>query len=193
MRTPSLAFVLVAALAGCSASTSTRTVTGQLRTSNPNTVVTAQSMNQQLYTSGITSTGQFALQLPTGASYALNVGSAQIDWPTSTGPARWARLGDGATLDLGHVSKQSSGHYACDHHASSDDHCDREDNDDGGDDDHGDDDGDHGGSYGGSGGYGGGHACDGGTHSGGGGSGGGGGGGAGGAGGGGGGGGAGVP
>jgi hypothetical protein len=149
MRTTLFALALVAA--GCSGATTTRTVTGQLRTSAP---VTAQSTAQQQYVGDVSSSGRFTLQLPTGASYELFVGKGQLDWPTSTGPARWAKLGGGPTLDLGHVSKRSDGHYTCDHQASDDDHCDRDDNDDGGDDDHGDDDGEYGGDH---------HACDGGA------------------------------
>jgi hypothetical protein len=168
MRTQSLAFVLVAALAGCSGS-STRTVTGQLMTRTSSAVV-AQSMNHEAFSSDVSSTGQFTLQLPTGASYELAVGQTRINWPTAQGAARWAKLGAGPTLDLGHVSK-SGDHFDCDHHGSDDDHCDRDDDHDGGDD--GDDGDGHEGS----------HSCDGGSHSGGGGSGGGGAGGSGGAGG----------
>ena len=153
MRAQFLGFVLVAAL-GCSAPT--RTVTGQIATSTQSLVV-AQSLDHQKFSSSVTD-GRFTLQLPAGASYTLNLGSARIDWPTATGPARWAKLGSGPTLDLGHVSK-SGDHFTCDHQGSDDDHCDD-------DDDHGDD--------------GDGHECDGGTHTGGGGSGGGGAGGAGG-------------
>jgi len=173
MRTQSLAFVLVAALAGCGSAGSTRTVTGELRGAAPGAMVVAQSAQHQQFSSSVSSTGRFTLQLPTGASYALAVGSARVDWPTATGAAHWARLGGGATLDLGHVTRQSDGHFACDHQGSDDDHCDRDDGGDGGDDDHGDDDhggdddhdrdggddGDH-------------HACDGGGFNGGGGSGG---------------------
>jgi len=155
MRTQSLAFVLVAALAGCSGS-ATRTVTGQLTTRTSSAVV-AQSMNHEAFSSDVSSTGRFTLQLPTGNSYELLVGQMRIDWPTAQGASRWAKLGSGPTLDLGHVSK-SGDHFACDHHASDDDHCDRDDDHDGGDD--GDD---------GDGPSGGGHSCDGGSHSGGGG------------------------
>ena len=155
MRTQYLAFVLVAALAGCSGS-STRTVTGQLMTRTSSAVV-AQSMNHEAFSSDVSSTGHFTLQLPTGASYELAVGQTRINWPTAEGAARWAKLGAGPTLDLGHVAK-SGDHFECDHHGSNDDHCDRDDDRDGGDD--GDDhDGDH-------------PSCDGGSHSGGGGSGG---------------------
>ena len=146
MRTTLLA--LAVAAIGCSAPTETRTVTGQLRTTSS---VTAQSMDHQQFQSSVSS-GRFTLQLPTGASYELLVGKSHISWPTATGPARWARLGSGATLDLGHVSKDSDGNYSCDHQGSEDDHCDRDDGDGGDDDDHGDDDGDH-------------HACDGGASS----------------------------
>jgi hypothetical protein len=159
MRTQSLAFVLVAALAGCSGS-STRTVTGQLMTRTSSAVV-AQSMNHEAFSSDVSSTGHFTLQLPTGASYELAVGQTRINWPTAEGAARWAKLGAGPTLDLGHVAK-SGDHFECDHHGSDDDHCDRDDDHDGGDDEGGGDDGDeHEGS----------HSCDGGSHSGGGGSG----------------------
>jgi len=158
MRTQFLAFVLVAALAGCSGS-STRTVTGQLMTRTSSAVV-AQSMNHESFSSDVSSTGRFTLQLPTGASYELAVGQTRIDWPTAQGAARWAKLGNGPTLDLGHVSK-SGDHFECDHHGSDDDHCDRDDDRDGGDD--GDDGDDHDGDH---------HSCDGGSHSGGGGSGG---------------------
>ena len=174
MRAHSLALVLVAAV-GCSSSSPTRTVTGQLRSSTSNPVV-ATSMDHQLFTASVGASGSFALQLPTGNSYELTIGAARVDWPTATGPARWAKLGDGATLDLGHVSRQSDGHYACDHHGSEGDHCDRDDDHDGGDDDHGEDGGDREGDHDDGGDHGGSHACDGGTHSGGGGSGGGGGG-----------------
>ena len=164
MRASLWALALAASI-GCSSSTPTRTVTGQLRATSSTAVVTAQSMDHQEYQSSVSSTGRFTLELPTGRSYALDVGRAQLDWPTATGPARWARLGSGATLDLGHVSRTSDGHYACDHRGSEDDHCDRDDGDGGDDDDHGDDDGDYGGGH---------HGCDGGASSGGGGAGGGG-------------------
>ena len=164
MRAHSLALVLIAAVGGCSSSTATRTVTGQLRTSTASAVV-ATSMNHQQFTSDVAATGRFALQLPTGASYALDVGSSRVDWPTASGPARWARLGSGATLDLGHVTRQSDGHWSCDHQGSDDDHCDRDDDHDGGDDDHGDDD--HGGDGDGDRDGGDHHACDGGSQSGG--------------------------
>lgn len=154
MRTQFLAFVLVAALAGCSGS-STRTVTGQLMTRTSSAVV-AQSMNHESFSSDVSPTGRFTLQLPTGASYELAVGQTRINWPTAQGDARWAKLGNGPTLDLGHVSK-SGDHFECDHHGSDDDHCDRDDDRDGGDDD-GDDGDDHDGDH---------HSCDGGSHSGG--------------------------
>lgn len=160
MRASFFALTLVAASLGCSSSPApTRTVTGQLRSTNA--TVTAQSADHQQFASSMTS-GRFTLQLPTGASYELLVGNAQISWPTAKGPARWAKLGEGPTLDLGHVSRQSDGHYACDHQGSDDDHCDRDDDEDGGDTDDHDDDG-----YGGYGGYGGGehHGCDGGASS----------------------------
>jgi len=159
MRAHSLALVLVAALGGCSSSASTRTVTGQLRSSTSNDVV-AQSMDHQLFTAKVAATGTFALQLPTGASYELTIGASRVDWPTASGPARWAKLGSGPALDLGHVTRGSDGHFSCDHHASDGDHCDRDDGHDGGDDDdHGDDGDDHddGGDHQGS------HSCDGGT------------------------------
>lgn len=154
MRAYSLALGLAGVLgAGCSSSSApTRTVTGQLTSS---AMVTAQSADQQAF-DGTMAAGRFTLQLPTGTSYQLTVGKAHILWPTAQGGSRWARLGDGAALDLGHVHKRSDGDYDCDHKASSGDHCDRDDgmNDaDGGDhDDYGHDDGDHddhGGSYGG--------------------------------------------
>ena len=148
MRAHSLTFVLVAALAGCSGS-STRTVTGQLMTRTSSAVV-AQSMNHEAFGSDVSSTGRFTLQLPTGASYELAVGQTRIDWPTAQGAARWAKIGAGPTLDLGHVS-QSGDHFECDHQGSDDDHCDKDDDRDGGDD--GDDGDDHDGDH---------HACDGG-------------------------------
>jgi hypothetical protein len=165
-----LAFVLVATLAGCSAQPATRAITGQLRAAAPNSVVVAQSASHRHFTAAVAATGRFTLQLATGDSYALDVGPARIDWPTATGPARWAKLGSGPTLDLGHVAKTSDGHYECDHHGSNDDHCDRDDSRDGGDDDdHGDDDGDHDGGDHDDGDHDGDHhACDGGTHAGGG-------------------------
>ena len=162
MRASFFALTLVAASIGCSSSSApTRMVTGQLRTTS-NATVTAQSADNQQFAGSMSGSGRFTLQLPTGASYELLVGRSQISWPTAQGPARWAKLGEGPTLDLGHVSKQSDGHYTCDHQGSDDDHCDRDDDEDGGDHEDHDDDG-----YGG---YGGGehHGCDGGTQSGGG-------------------------
>lgn len=160
MRASFFALTLVAASIGCSSSSApTRTVTGQLRTTT-SAAVTAQSADNQQFASSMSGSGRFTLQLPTGASYELFVGTAQLSWPTAKGPARWAKLGEGPTLDLGHVSKQSDGHYTCDHQGSDDDNCDRDDDEDGGDTEDHDDDG---------------YGCDGGTQSGGGGAGGGGG------------------
>ena len=164
MRASFFALTLVAASIGCSSSSApTRTVTGQLRTTT-SAAVTAQSADHQQFASSM-SGGRFTLELPTGASYELLVGNALVSWPTAKGPARWAKLGTGPTLDLGHVTKQSDGHYASDPEGSDDDQCDRDDDEDGGDTEDHDDDG-----YGGSGGYGGGehHGCDGGMQSGGG-------------------------
>lgn len=141
MRTSSLALALAGVVAaGCSASsTPTRTVTGQLTSSRGSIV--AQSAEHQTFDGSVAASGRFTLQLPTGASYQLLVGSAHVNWPTAAGSSRWAKLGAGAPLELGSLYKRSDGDYDCDHHASSDDHCDRDDDMDGH--DGGDHDGDH--------------------------------------------------
>jgi hypothetical protein len=158
MRAQLSSLVLVAALTGCSGS-APRAVTGQLMAAPANAVVTARASDHQQASATVAAGGRFTLQLATNTSWSLAVGPAQLDWPTASGPARWAKLGGGATLDLGHVSLKRDGHWACDHQGSDDDHCDKDDDRDGGDDgDDGDDgDGDHH--------SGGGHACDGGSGS----------------------------
>lgn len=109
--------------AGCSGQPagSTRVVTGQLRVSTAGLtrpVVVAESSQHRVFVANVTASGRFALTLPPGAAYRLTLAStarashydavARINWPLASGAARWARLGDGDTLDLGNVYKRGT-------------------------------------------------------------------------------------
>jgi hypothetical protein len=153
MRTSSLVVALVGAVglvAGCSSQPSTRAVTGQLRvdTSAMNhPVVIAQSSDHHVFVANVTASGRFTLQLPAGVAYRMTLASstsrsgvyssaARINWPLASGAARWAVVGDGATINLGAVYQRGSKPTGL---GTSCDSC-------GGDDsDHGDDD--HGGCH----------------------------------------------
>lgn len=128
MRTTSLALALVGALGlaastgGCGAQPPTRAVTGQLRvdtTKMNHPVVLAQSSDHRVFVGSITASGRFTLQLPSNLSYRLTLASstsngaiysaaARINWPLASGAARWAKIGDGAALDLGAVYMRGS-------------------------------------------------------------------------------------
>jgi uncharacterized membrane protein YgcG len=63
--------------------------------------------------------GSFRLQIPTGVAYRITLANstrsstgytsvARMSWPLESGPARWAKIAGGDTLDLGHVYQRGT-------------------------------------------------------------------------------------
>jgi hypothetical protein len=107
-------------------STNPRIVSGKLVTAGyqlDNPVVIAESGDHRVFVTHLQPDGSFQLQLPSNVAYRLTVANstrsstgfasvARINWPLSTGASRWAKLGGGAPLDLGHVFTRGSTQYA---------------------------------------------------------------------------------
>ncbi len=122
MRNSALALAIVGALAGCGSSTPTRTITGQLTAGSYSTngaVVVAESSDARVFVAPLTQSGRFTLTLPSEVDYRLPLARgtatsgvysamARINWPLASGPARWAHVGAGDTLDLGHVYRRGT-------------------------------------------------------------------------------------
>ena len=121
MRTHLFVAVLATAAAvGCSSSEPTREVSGQLTASSyalDNAVVMAESSDSHVYITHLSQSGHFALQLPMNKAYRLTLANstedpqrfnalARINWPHDSGTGRWAVLGKGGALDLGHISRR---------------------------------------------------------------------------------------
>jgi hypothetical protein len=115
-------WLLAAALSliGCSGGAGTRDVTGRLTTQAyplDNPVIVAESSDHRVWIAHLSQSGAFKLTIPTGVSYRLTLANstrsgtyqalARVNWPLSTGPARWAQLGAGDTLALGHVAPRA--------------------------------------------------------------------------------------
>jgi uncharacterized membrane protein YgcG len=148
MRHGSVALALCGALVGCSAQSSTRSVSGQLRVDTSSMkapVVLAQTADGRVFASPITG-GRFAVQVPAEASYRLTLATtktdgsystqARINWPFASGPALWARVGAGGAFDLGHVyrtivSTTHGDELEGDHLIAESDHIEHEDGEDG--------------------------------------------------------------
>jgi hypothetical protein len=128
MRAQTLSLLSALAIVGCSSTPSsspsnTRAVTGTLSAQSyglDNPVVLAESSDQRVFVASLTADGHFQLNLPPNVAYRLTLANstatpdvyaavARINWPLETGPARWAVLGDGATLDLGTVYRRATG------------------------------------------------------------------------------------
>jgi hypothetical protein len=122
MRAP--LFVALALVAfGCSSSPPTRTVTGQLSAGSytlDNPVVLAEAADARVFVSHVSGSGHFTLSLPTDQAYRLTLANstlhtgvylavARINWPLASGGARWAKVGGGAALDLGTVTRRGYG------------------------------------------------------------------------------------
>jgi hypothetical protein len=113
--------VSLGVLIGCSSSTlqgagnasavSGTIASGQYRLNNP--VVLAQSNDGHVYVAPVSSTLSFHLQIRPGAAYRLYLANtttsgkyraiSRINWPTSSGASRWARLSGPVRLGMVHV------------------------------------------------------------------------------------------
>lgn len=127
MRFNRLALALSFALVGCvgsfdGSSSTERVVTGKIVTSTyqlNNPVVVAESSDHHVYVTHLMKDGSFRLQIPTGVAYRITLANstrsstgytsvARMNWPLESGPARWAKIGSGDTLDLGHVYQRGT-------------------------------------------------------------------------------------
>jgi hypothetical protein len=126
MRAQTLSLLSLLLVLGCSSSSSpsgsTRAVIGTVsaqsyRLDNP--VVLAESSDARVFVATVAGDGSFALALPAGVAYRLTLANstattnayaavARINWPLVDGPARWAVLGAGDTLNLGSVYRRGS-------------------------------------------------------------------------------------
>jgi hypothetical protein len=126
MNTQKAALFLVATslLIGCTSASdpgSTRTVTGQLTATGyqlDNPVVVAESSDHRVFVTHLSAKGYFQLALPPNTQYRLTLANstrsgtysavARINWPLASGAGRWANLGAGAPLALGHVYRRGT-------------------------------------------------------------------------------------
>lgn len=106
---------IVALTFGCSSSTPTRNLTGQLSMSAytvKSPVIIARSSAGRTFIASVSSTGAFKLTVPTGASYRLSLADrstssafaavSRIAWPIAA-RARWAKVNAGSTVSFGVV------------------------------------------------------------------------------------------
>jgi len=128
MQTQRTALILCAAslLLGCSQTmdgtpAGTRAVTGQLVATGyalDNPVVVAEAADHRVFVTHLSANGFFLLALPPNVQYRLTLANstrsgaysavAHINWPLASGAARWATLGEGETLQLGHVYRRGT-------------------------------------------------------------------------------------
>jgi hypothetical protein len=155
----SLVVASLLALAGCSGS-STRSVSGQISVASyrsagrvfDNPVVIARSTQHRAFVTHVAANGTFQLTIPAGATYRLTLANSmpggtyhalsRIAWPTSTGAARWARVGTGGAIQLRAIHPTSVAAQAGGGLSAADDGSQGQSNDQGeNDDDQGEDDG----------------------------------------------------
>lgn len=110
---------LLALALGCSNSTPTRNLTGQVTVSAysvKNPFVIARSTAGRTFVTNVSSTGAFKLTVPTGASYRLVLADrtngkftavSRISWPIAS-RAHWAKVRIGSTIQFGAIHPRAA-------------------------------------------------------------------------------------